>query len=347
MNYYATCKLLAGTKVTVLGEHDKDWLAIEPPKPGEDSFSWIHAQNVRVEGLSALVMVPEAPVRIGSRLYKQQPTVEQLKVKQGTQLTVIGKCQISGEGAWLPILPPPREVRYIPASAVKTDAVVRATTSAPPLAKAPILGDPGVAPSSPTSDNLRVKAELAVQAGNFGDAIRFYEALAQQTHDQNLKIECLNRSQFLRDATKSSQATLARSTPADNRGSAASSGAAAPVASYYPAARRTGPNADSSADTSSSVKLRPPVLNNPPASPSAAVLWYGPAVLRPTSFSIDGRPAYRLEPVNGVTWWYATAGPGVDLAPFLGRTLQVAGQMSYRTDRRLYYMSVVQINVVR
>src|SRR5689334_13125487 len=56
-SYYPTSKLYRGDKVTVVKEYDKDWLAIEPPAPGRDSFSWINAQAVKVNGMSAIVVV--------------------------------------------------------------------------------------------------------------------------------------------------------------------------------------------------------------------------------------------------------------------------------------------------
>ncbi len=332
LNYYPTSKLAQGDKVTIVREQDKEWLAIEPPAPGRDSFSWISAQAVKVNGMTAVVVVPEAAVRIGSSLLNQPPTVEQVKVTQGTQLTVIGGPQ--GDGAWLPILPPPREVRFIPAAAVRPSPPTPLPASAPLLAAAPPVGQPRADLTSTQSIPLRSRAEQADLAGQFGEAIRLYEQVAQETSDSEQKIWCLNRSQFLRDATRA--------------GRGPSGSVPAPLASYYVPVQKTGPTLYCYVPSPShTVKLTPPILSSPPSSSDPATLWYGPAYLHRTAFSVDGKPAYRLEPTNGQLWWYATAGTSIDLEPYVGRTVYVAGQLGYRTDWRFYYLPVVQVSLAR
>ena len=331
LNYYPTSKLAQGDKVTIVREQEKDWLAVEPPGPGRDSFSWISSHAVKVNGMTAVVVIPEAAVRIGSSLLNQPPTVEQVKVTQGTQLTVIGGPQ--GDGAWLPILPPPREVRFIPAAAVKPSPPAPPPSSVPLLTAAPSLGQPRPDLTSTPKSSLTSRAEEADLAGQFAEAIRLYEQAAQQTTDSEQRIWCLNRSQFLRDVTRT--------------GRAPSGSVSAPMASYYAPIQKPAPAPYSYAPSpAQTVKLTPPVLSSPPASSGPTTLWYGPAHLHRTTFSIDGKPAYRLEPTSGQLWWYATAG-SIDLEPYIGRAIYVAGQMGYRSDWRLYYLPVVQVSLAR
>jgi hypothetical protein len=154
-SYYATSRLYTGESVTVVGDEEKGWLAIKPPRPGYDSFSWISVDSVVVtqSGMAAIVKVPEAPLRVGSRLYNAPPTVERFKAKQGTGFGVLGRAETSTDGAWLPVEPAPQEVRYIPAAAIRQDPppqqFVAATTVSPPS-----FTQPRPAVSSPNSTNL-------------------------------------------------------------------------------------------------------------------------------------------------------------------------------------------------
>jgi hypothetical protein len=121
-NYYPTSKLHRGDTVQILREEEGDWLAIAPPRP--DSFSWVDAKLVDHSGSNAIVNAPQgAPMLVGSRLLNQPPSVKQLTAAYGTQLTVIGKPEVTAEGTTLlPVLPAASEVRYIPKSAVTSFA---------------------------------------------------------------------------------------------------------------------------------------------------------------------------------------------------------------------------------
>jgi len=124
--FYATIKLRQGETVQVVNESKEQpgWVAIKPP-PG--SFSWINARFVqqRPDGRIATVIsdVP-VPVMPGSSLTNQAPNVEQTKVERGTLVTILDQPMHSSTGIWLPIKPTVKEVRYIPAEAVKSSAAV-------------------------------------------------------------------------------------------------------------------------------------------------------------------------------------------------------------------------------
>lgn len=124
---YPTERLVQGQVVTVLRE-EGDWLAIAPLR---NSFSWIRRSDVQVEGARATVIKDQAEVRVGSRLVDQFPTCSQVRAAAGSLMTVLGpprRSPIDGQ-EYLPVEPPPAEVRYIPRSAVQA-----APASSPGLA---------------------------------------------------------------------------------------------------------------------------------------------------------------------------------------------------------------------
>ena len=104
------------------------------------------------------------------------------------------------------------------------------------------------------------------------------------------------------------------------------------TSSQYPSAPEAG----------HAVRLSPPV-NLVPNTGGSQMLWYGPNWCYRTSFNVDGKQAYRCEPCNGETLFYVTAGPGVDLEPFVNRKLHVYGSSIYRGDLRKWYVTVAQV----
>jgi hypothetical protein len=131
---YSTNRLHKGDKVEVVKELEGGWLAIKPPR---GSFSWINARFVQAldVGKTTWVVVahPEArvPLLIGSDILKTRPTVEGVSVVRGTQLRSIGPMKATDDGRWLPVEPPPTEVRYI-----RAEAVTRGSIEEPPTAPA-------------------------------------------------------------------------------------------------------------------------------------------------------------------------------------------------------------------
>jgi len=146
--YYPTSKLRFGDRVTVIRQDatQHDWLAIKPPA---GSFSWIKADFVDQTSQFAIVKSKDpVAVKPGSSLTNQPPNVDQAMVVQGTMLAIMGPPKTGPEGTWLMVQPPPTEVRYIPASAVKQQ--VAAAPVAPPAAPAAPT-QPGPAPSTPAT----------------------------------------------------------------------------------------------------------------------------------------------------------------------------------------------------
>src|SRR5207237_7017816 len=109
------------------------WLAIKPPGL---SFSWINSRFLqRVNGSATTWMVvtdPESPVpvRYGSALVKEPLTVESVRIARGTQVVSVDEMFTADDGKWLPIEPPPGELRYIRAQAVQRVGSNPATATA-------------------------------------------------------------------------------------------------------------------------------------------------------------------------------------------------------------------------
>jgi hypothetical protein len=153
--FYPTSKLRAGDRVTVIRQDasQRDWLAIKPP-PG--SFSWIKADFVDQTPQFAIVKSKDpVPVKPGSSLSNEAP-VNQAMVSQGTMLTIAGPPRTAADGTWIMVQPPPTEVRFIPASAVR-----QAVAGAPPAVASPAATTTGTLaslskgnmPGNPTTMN--------------------------------------------------------------------------------------------------------------------------------------------------------------------------------------------------
>ena len=180
--YFPTTKLRGGQRVLVLRESSKQpgWLAIAPP-PG--SFSWINAKHVKQVNANTGYVDPQdgapVPVLPGSSLINKAPNVEAVKLQPGHLVVILDKPYKSDSGTWLPIKPPPTEVRFIPADAV------RAQFAAQPF--------PGAAPAGNALTPLIRQADQAYVSGNLAQARQLYKQAADTTTDTQQKNYCLNR----------------------------------------------------------------------------------------------------------------------------------------------------------
>jgi len=344
-NFYATSKLHHGDVVTVVEEKD-GWLAIKPPAPGRDSFSWIEAPAGQQQGRTFIVTVVQTRVRIGSSLVNQPPSVEGVTLTRGTQLYVIGPARSSPDGTWLPIVPAPTEVRYIPANTVQN--VTLAPSTPPP----PIVQGQGSRPdygsTSGESKTILAQAEQAEKAERYSEALALYDQLARQAlaTDYDLAVKYQNRIQWIHDKQRAS--TAAPSLQGTNEhqdgrmaGSpVANAGYAAAIGSYNQVASGT------PADPRYTVRLVPPAVNNSPAFATPGQ-WYEPGWLVRTTLVADEdhRPIYRYVPLSGHTWAYVTAGQNVGLEPYVNRIVTFFGNMQYHSTLRYWYLDVQQVSM--
>lgn len=182
--YQATSLLKQGDRVLVLRE-SKDqpgWLAIKPP-PG--SFSWVNAKHVKmVDARTGYVDIDDGavPVLPGSAVVNKAPNVESVKIPPGFLVTVIDKPFVVDGNTWLVIQPPPTEVRFIPADAVRTGSGL------------PIV------PVSKSANPLIAQADDAFNAKQIDKAKALYKEAAERTANYKEKIYCYERLESLEKA---------------------------------------------------------------------------------------------------------------------------------------------------
>jgi hypothetical protein len=344
--YYSTSKLRRGDTVQVVREENKSWLAIKPPLP--DSFSWINIKHVQQSGPAAVVLTDGAPVRVGSRLRNEPPTVEWTKLGVGTQLIVIGQPQIASDGTWLPITPAPSEVRFVPAEGVRPSSSLQQIAATPPGA----TPAPQPAPASATTaaTPLLARAELAERAGKLAEAQGLYEELAREVMASNhdLAVHYLNRSQLLRNSQLATGKERPAPMPTASSGQAVLASAPRPrggVGSQYCYVP----------DGWQPVRLIPPPSGTvpPPTGPTSQSYspaqaapvgqWYGPGRLYRTAFFVEGKQTYGLEPVNGGQRLYVTAGGDLKLDPWVEKRIYLFGPVRYHGELRTYHMTAAQV----
>jgi hypothetical protein len=316
--YYATSKLLRGETVEVVGEKN-GYLAITPPK---GSFSWVNSSDVKKQGQTVDVE-KNAKVLVGSKIRTQEPDVEQVTVSRGAQLILLAMSEpmTSSSGTWFAVLPPPAEVRYIQADAVKPAAAAApaATTSSsftPPSATPAVNQTP---PPAAGVDPRWTKATQADQAGNAPEAIRLYTELAKELDASNptLAVQYYRRAQWLRE------------------GGGTSTGRSM---SQYAYSREATPPAGQAPVTLQASAPSP----NP--NPPATIMRSGPGRLyRPAIPPVDGKPIFGLDQGRDRYPLYVTPQPGLSLEPFVNRNVELYGTVVYRPELRTNYMTVAEV----
>lgn len=190
--YYATSVLRQGDRVLALRQ-SKDqpgWLAIKPPT---GSFSWVNGKNVKlIDARTGYIDVDGGPVAVlpGSSVTNKAPNVEAVKIAPGFLVTVVDKPFSADGNTWLPIVPPPTEVRFVPAEALR-----------------PVGG------GTPTPSPLLAQAEAALGAGQFERAKALYKEAMEKSADHQEKMYAYNRLMSL-EKTGTSGATGPFSTAA-------------------------------------------------------------------------------------------------------------------------------------
>ncbi len=326
---YATGRLRQGASVHVLKE-ENDWLAITPP-PG--SFSWISGLVLDVDRTrrTAVVHADGAPVRVGSALVDQEPTVEQVKLSRGAQVVILGTPK---DGKWWPIEPPPQEVRYVPKDAVRTTPTVETVSNHP--ASDPNKPAGWTTPGAATSPTVQ-QAEEALKAGDRAKAIALYEQAGRELINTNhdLATRCQNQANFLR------QGNFGSVPPGYQPGipAHATTGAdprIAPIPSYTPGTPAPGQLAGQQQSASYSPQ---------PATPQP-LQSSGLGRLRRAGFFVDGKQAYVLENSQGRPQYYVTSQPNLNLELYVNHVVNLVGVAVYRGDLRFNYMTASGVSQV-
>jgi len=342
-----TMKLKQGDKVKVLREAAGGWLAIKPP---EGSFDWISSKLIKQTGLSGTVQTNDVPLRIGSVELTDEPLkqVSEVKLQPGTQVLLVHDKAVYPPGStegWLPIWPPPQEVRYIRADAVSSSTV---TTAANAKSAAPTAAG-GLKPAAGT-DALWEQAVQAEKASNFKEACALWDELGKRTVATNnvLAMQYYNHSQYLRDyclrntsgyrPEQQTSVCYPGDTPPDGRlVPAATGGQAQP--SYPPTGQATSQYTYVKDDPRATVASPKPAYGQPVA--QAQSIWSQPGKLRMTAINFEGKQPYVLESPQGLM--YVTPAQGVDLRPYVERNVRLFGPVVYHGQLRNNYMTVQQV----
>jgi uncharacterized protein YraI len=378
---YVTNRLRQGDVVQVVKAREDGWLEIKPPT---GSFSWINTRFVdrtSQQNPTYVVVTQDdypVPVRIGSSVVDEKPTVEGPRLPRGTLVVAIGNPLTSqDEGMWLPIEPPPQEVRYI-----RADVVQATKTNEPPMAPPAAVGTasgggaapappapapppseinlsggggsgsttttstsnapaPAAPPADPDSpEGMWQQAQQMEQAGRKAEAESLYTKLAHKVSQVNhdLAMKCYNRIHYLKEGIRT----------------AAQQGGFALTLMQRP----TGSAADNRLSPTPGNTNTPAVdchvtacpgdaqvasygaVNNPAPTLDPQVM--GPGLLRLAGRGIDNQRAYALED-RGQLLMYVTAQPGVNLESYVGRIVSLYGPMVYRGDLNKNYMRVMSV----
>ncbi len=358
--FYATNHLKPGDRVRVLKDEGDGWLAILPPS---GSFSWINKQQLtRRADFPAntwYVNAAEAPVRVGSNLSPNPPTVIGLTLKQGQIVTAIagGHEHVDQEGTWLPIEPPMSdyshcEVRYIRADVLQKPAPLAANAGGVLTASAG-----GAAPASGDAEAL-YKQAVAAEKWNPQQAVALYEQGANSDANPDRRLQALNRANWLRENLKNPTAPIV---PGVAPGNDLRMAAAPSESNVYPTAgnpsnsnvrlappQGTGtPTATAWSATPTALNTSPSTAPGAPAGPPAAGTEYasGPGWLQVSARSAEGKKTYVMVSDRGAPFYYVTGQPGVNLEPYLKRRVELFGQAIYSGDLRANYMRVARVEM--
>lgn len=348
---YATSKLRQGDRVRIVEEKDSGWLAIEPPL---GSFSWIKAAAIqRLDARQGVVHTGSSEVLVGSALVADEPTQISTRLVAGAAVVILEDrpAQKGGE-QWLPIQPPPQEVRYIPASAVaKAAPPVQAVSAPAPAASAtPAAGGSSL-------DPLLAQAQAAENAGDLTKAEALYTQLARTTRDPQVQQLGSTKVEAIRQRLRGTAAAYTPAAPVSQAPAAPAAytppaAAAAPPSGYVygqPVPPAPQPQQAVSQYTYQRDPSAPLTQQSPMPQPRPAAVppqWSPPGYLRHAALKVEARPTYALESSEGMLRLYVCPGPGMNLEPYVGRNVTVYGPAVYSGELRTNYMLVNQVNPV-
>jgi hypothetical protein len=300
--YYPTGKLRQGDKVKVREEKEGGWLAIDPP---EGSFSWIESRVLRIHpgSWTADVLIEDVPVRAGSLLNDRFNEVVTTRLKQGSQVIIVGPAKVLDDGSKWWRIKPQNELRWIPSTAVNRTPLVEAAGAV--NLRAPTAAVP-VPPSSPEA--MWQQAEQARQAGNIAEARRLYEmCLRLSGISDRLRWDCVGRLQAL------------NTVPPGNSIAGQGNPPVPPMPVPQQGQSAYGPV---------------PPVGGPTSTPGR---------LRRAPFFIDGKQAYALEDSQGRLVLYATAQTGLNLELYVGQNVTLHGALMYHGQLKKDCMRVTHV----
>ncbi len=369
--YYATSTLGQGERIEIIGQR-YDYYEITPP-PG--SFSLVPAQSVTQTSAASGMVQSDTETIIGSTNHEAILICRGVKLPRGYLVQILDRTYVHSQGrseAMFKILPPKGESRFIPIAAVE-GSFGPAIAPVGYVIPREIMQD-----LPPDLSQALQQAEEAYkhgqQTGHWHDALDKYTNLSKSLH-HSVKMLALNRLEFIKQQQTQPPRPLTGAGSSMPRREFAVSGAGLPPGSWQPQGtlpRSSLPPVASAAPsgrsgTTSSLTSMPPSPTDtttpsttstqdrpsatapsgaPPAAGSVPVVnRRGVAgYLRPGYRSDAGQPLYYLTNSSGMLITYVTPQIGVDLKPYLGRTVEVEGTpMIHRADLNGKHMSVRSI----
>jgi hypothetical protein len=332
---YPTNRLHPGDRVKVLKEVDGGWLAVEPPS---GSFSWINKQyldasavNQEPNAVVASTGAVKAPVLIGSEVVPDLPTREGTYLAGGAIVTRRGRDQVYDGKTWMPIEPPPGELRYVRAEAVRKPA--------PAADRSASAASPAAAPAVEDTEVLYHKARDA-EATNLSEAVALYARAAAVERDEGRRKWFLERARVVQEWQHNTEPAMIQGPPQGQLASAGkpSEGRVTP-AKNDPAAAPTARLAPPYGGGAAPAAPTPPDQPDPPN-------WYrsGVGKLRKSGGRDEqGGQLYALDDKRGLPMYYVSPGPGVDLQAYLGRSVELAGPAEFNARLRANYIIAMRV----
>jgi len=174
----------------------------------------------------------------------------------------------------------------------------------------PTQSPPTMNISQPPLPDTWIRAELAERNGDIPQAISLY----RQTANEQSRLGYTD----LANRANNRAETLSRQQPATTTATA----------------RQVAP---------------PPPLNTGIGNwPAGVLMTSGPGTLRRSAFQIDGQPAFVLEDSRGYPRIYVVAQPGLNLEPFVNRSVEMFGPITNRSElTNGGFMTVTKLHLLR
>lgn len=379
--FYPTSKLRRGDRVTVHRHDPGGWVMIAPP---EGSFSWIQADYVKRKGETTGILTENnVIVRVGSQ-FNDERDWYQRELSQGDRVEIVGEKTFETERGpvqMLKIKPPSHEYRWImgkailPAATPVQKPLQRADVAeaSPPKIQSPLEkeGDPfaeGPALTPEIKDpppKLRREAATATEStrqtgpdaaelealrAHLSAADKEFHAMIEDdpaTWDLNRLEQRYQQLGMLTDLP-AFQKQIKQRLDAVERYTRIKT-------EYQEFVRVTTETKQRDAQLMS-LKNQPVNVPSPAASPSltpsppvpaAPRSFAGAGIIRRSASPIRGAPHYVLVAPNGRLLAYLQGAPGVDLTAYVGQSMGVTGQRSYRQELQSELIVVRSLTPVR
>jgi len=380
---YPTNILQYGQPVEVLDQKD-DWIAIKPPAGSFSWINRAKVDPLGNQAVNFVVSGPagtKAQTLIGSAVNgSQRPTVEGVSVPRGTQVRATGAPLKDGDGEWLPIEPPEGEKRWVKRASLaglpaipapqppptSANLVSGATKSPAPgilasgsgASMSPNLNNPNLAPPPPapvsglppiTRWNQAIQAE---SSGQPLEALRIYTEMTQEYASTNpdWASAAANRAQVLRNQGQAQTAPIVPSAPFAQKTPGVMTSLPNSNCAPYPAAQPGVPIVPVPSGTA-----QPPYAQGmaPTSAPGNLTGRSGqPGIpklqgyLRRSGQSLNNKPMYTLETIEGRPITYILPTTSVAIDPYLDHRVEVVGGTYYYPQMRAEVLYVQSIKLL-